>query len=134
MTTARLTAALALLLPALAWAADDKKPAGPAGFPQATFTPTHAPAGSTANFKLEKGKYTVTMNDMVIVEGSYKLDKDEITFTDEKGPKAGQGDEKTGSYKWKFEGGKLTFTKVKDANGGRDQALTGGVWTKAGAK
>src|SRR4051812_30160195 len=100
MTTRLTAAALALLLTVPAWAAEDKK-AGDAkkDLPQGTFKATHAPAGTTVTLKLDKGKYTATMNDMVIVEGSYKITGDEVEFTDEKGQAAGTGYQKSGTYK-----------------------------------
>ena len=67
-----------------------------------------------------------------VVEGTYRVSKDEIEFTDEKGPFAGTGDAKTGTYKWKLEGGKLTFTKVKDESEGRSRVLTAGAWQRKG--
>ena len=76
-----------------------------------------------------KGKYTVTRGKMAVVEGSYKVSGDELTLTDEKGPLVSKNeDEKTGKYKWKLDGNKLTFKPVADKSKGRELALTAGPW------
>ena len=105
-------------------------PAGAADFPKGTFTVTDAGATVWAvNFD-GIGKFTVTRADKDVLEGTYKVNKDEIEITDEKGPFAGTGDARTGTYKWKLEGGKLTFTKVKDESQGRSRILTAGAWER----
>jgi hypothetical protein len=105
-------------------------PAGAADFPTGTFT-VKDPGGIvwTVNFD-GKGKVIVTRAGREVVEGTYKVNKDEIDFTDEKGPFAGEGDAKTGTYKWKLEGAQLTFTKVKDESEGRSRILTAGPWER----
>ena len=77
-----------------------------------------------------KDKLTVTRDGKEVVEGRYTVNKDEIELTDERGPFAGTGDTKTGTYKWKLDGGKLTFTKVKDESEGRSRILTTGAWER----
>jgi hypothetical protein len=99
-----------------------------AEFPKGTFTLKAADGAVWAVTFDGKGKVTVTRDGKEAVEGTYKVNKEEIEFTDEKGPFAGTGDRKTGTYKWKLDGKKLTFTKVKDASEGRAAALTGGAW------
>src|SRR5690349_19932602 len=75
-------------------------PAGAADFPKGTFTVKDPGATVWAvNFD-GKGKFTVTRADKDVLEGTYKVNKDEIELTDEKGPFAGKGDAKTGTYKW----------------------------------
>ena len=105
-------------------------PAGAAEFPKGTFT-LKDPGGVAWAVNFDgQGKVTVTRAGKEVIEGTYKVNKDEIELTDEKGPFAGKGDAKTGTYKWKLEGGKLTFTKVKDESEGRSRALTAGAWEK----
>jgi hypothetical protein len=82
-----------------------------------------------------KGKFVVSnekTKDFVI--GSYKVAKDEVTFTDESGPGAAKEGEKTGKYKWKFEDNKLTFKKIEDKNAGREAALSVPWTLKKGKK
>ena len=74
------------------------------------------------------GKFTVKSKDMVLVEGTYKLDKDQVELTDTKGP-AAITDKGAGKYKWALKDKKLTFTKVSDEATGRAEALTSGPWT-----
>src|SRR5262245_26073579 len=97
-------------------------------FPKGTFT-QKSPDDVVFSITFDgKGKFTVRAGDMEVVEGKYKVTKDEIELTDEKGPAAGKDDNKVGSYKWKFADKKLTFTKVKDQYEGRSMALTSGAW------
>ena len=74
------------------------------------------------------GKFTVKVKDDVVVEGVYTIDKDQIEFTDKKGP-AAITDKGSGKYKWALKDKKLTFTKVTDEATGRAEALTSGPWT-----
>jgi hypothetical protein len=101
-----------------------------ADFPKGTFT-VKDPGGTVwaVNFGGED-KFTVSRGEREVVEGTYKVAKDEIEFTDENGPFAGNGDAKTGTYKWKLESGQLTFTKVKDESQGRSRILTAGAWER----
>ena len=105
-------------------------PAGAAEFPTGTFTVKDSGGTAWAVSFDGKGKVTVARASKEVVEGTYKVNKDEIEFTDEKGPFAGTGDAKTGTYKWQLEDGKLTFTKVKDESGGRSRVLTAGAWQR----
>jgi hypothetical protein len=99
-------------------------------FPKGTFTVKDPDATVWAvNFD-GKGKFTVTRADKDVVEGTYKVKKHEIELTDEKGPFAGKGDAMTGTYQWKLDDGKLTFTKVKDESKGRHRILTAGAWER----
>jgi len=105
-------------------------PAGAAEFPSGTFTLKDA-GGTMWALRFDgKDKITVSRAGKEVVEGTYKVIKDEIEFTDEKGPFAGAGEAKTGTYKWKRDGDKLTFTKVKDQNRGRATVLTADAWEK----
>jgi len=74
-----------------------------------------------------KSKFSVSLDGKVGVEGSYKVTKDEIELTDEKGPFASKEDG-PGIYKWKLADNKLTFIQVKDKNPGRSKALTAAPW------
>jgi len=78
----------------------------------------------------DKGKFTATHNGELGVKGSYTVTKDEIEFSDEDGPFAGKGDDQKATYKWKLDGKKLTFTKVKDSSEGRAAVVTAGAWEK----
>src|SRR5438270_142841 len=103
---------------------------GAAEFPNGTFTLKDSGGTAWAVTFDGKGKVTVTRTGREVIEGTYKVNKDEIELTDEKGPFAGTGDAKTGTYKWKLEGGKLTCTKVKDESEGRSRVLTAGAWQR----
>jgi hypothetical protein len=78
----------------------------------------------------EKGKYTVLLKGEPVVEGTYKVKKDTISFQNEKGKFADPEAKRVGTYRWKLKGKSITFTKVKDENEGRVKALTSGPWTK----
>ena len=96
-----------------------------ADFPKGTFT-LKGPDGAIWAVKVDgKDKFTVTRDGKEAVEGTYKVTKDEIEFTDEKGPLAEKA-AGPGTYKWKLDGDKVTFTKVKDKSEGRSGALTAG--------
>src|SRR5437773_1017836 len=73
--------------------------------------------GDTVLLKFdEKGRFALTDKDgKTLVEGAYKVTKDQIEFTDEKGPFAAK-DAKPAKYQyqWKLEEKKLSFTKVDD--------------------
>src|SRR6266576_3766021 len=76
-----------------------------------------------------EGKFILTDKDgKTLVEGTYKVMKDQIEFTDEKGPMAAKG-AKPGKYKWKLEDKALSFTKVEDESEGRSKGITGTTWT-----
>jgi hypothetical protein len=76
----------------------------------------------------QNGKFILTDKECkTLVEGRYKVAKDEITFTDEKGPIASK-DAKPGEYKWKLENKILNFTKIEDESAGRSNGITGTTW------
>ena len=76
-----------------------------------------------------KGKFILTDKDgKTLVEGTYKVMKDQIEFTDEKGPMASKG-AKPGKYKWKLKDKALNLTKVDDESEGRSRGITGTTWT-----
>jgi hypothetical protein len=96
-------------------------------FPRGTFT---ASVQKSWSLKFEeKEKLTVMSVGKVLVEGTYKVTKDEVTLTDVSGPFAAKEKElKSGTYKWKVENGKLKFTLVKDKSKGRELLLTTNEW------
>ena len=100
-----------------------------ADFPKGTFTLKETKDDSWAVKFDGTGKFTVTLNGKEEVEGTYKVTKDEIEFTDEKGLNADKA-AGPGTYKWKLDGDKVTFTKVKDKSEGRSGALTAGAWER----
>ena len=101
--------------------------AGEAEFPKGTFT---ASPQKDWSIKFEdKGKFTVIRGGQAVVEGTYKATGTELTLTDEKGPFAAKQEaNKTGKYRWKLEGSKLTFTLVEDKSTGRELLLTMNQW------
>ena len=102
--------------------------AAAADFPKGTFVLTTKDKAEWAvNFD-GKGKFAVTRDGQEAVKGSYKATKDELEVTDEEGPLAAKGDTKSATYKWKLDGKKLTFTKVKDEAEGRAAVVTAGPW------
>ena len=77
----------------------------------------------------DKGKFVLSDNDgKALVEGTYKVTKNQIEFTDETGPMAAKG-AKPGKYKWKLEDKALNFTKIEDESEGRSKGITGSTWT-----
>ena len=104
-------------------------PAEAADFPKGTFTVKASDATWAVTFD-SKGKFKVTRDGQEGLTGSYKVTKDEVELTDEEGPFAGKGDLKACTYKWKLDGKKLTFTKVKDESESRSTIITAGAWDK----
>src|SRR4030095_9477985 len=78
----------------------------------------------------DHNRVTFTRDGEIAVEGTYKITGDELEVTDEKGPMACGGEQKTGKYRWKMEEKKLTLTKVSDLCEGRARALTSLVWAR----
>ena len=100
-----------------------------AEFQQGSYSGT-LPRGGKFTFRFDdKGKFFLSDNDgKVLVEGAYKVIKDQIEFTDEKGPIASK-DAKPGKYKWKLDGKALNFNKVEDESEGRSKGITSTTWT-----
>jgi hypothetical protein len=120
-TTASAIGALLFLLLANRVHAED--------FPKGTFT-NKGPDDAVWSITFDgKNKVSVKREDKELVTLEYKVTKDEIEFSKEEGSIA-EKDAKPGTYKWKLNGKKLTFTKVKDDSEGRAQALTSGSWEK----
>ena len=78
----------------------------------------------------DNNKVTFTKDGEIAVEGTYNVTGDELELTDERGPVACGGEQKTGKYKWKLEEKKLTLTKVADLCEGRARGLTSQVWVR----
>ena len=78
------------------------------------------------------GKYKYTLNGKERGVGKYKATKDEVALTDIPPPGFNGPKEltATGTYKWKLDGRKLTFTVVKDDNKARVEIATAGPWEK----
>jgi hypothetical protein len=92
-------------------------------FPTGTF------AGGSFTISLGADKvHTVSTEGRVVVKGTYVVEKDQITFTDQEGEFACPG--QPGKYKWAFDGKSLSFTKVEDNCDGRVQGLTAQPWVK----
>ena len=102
---------------------------GAAEFQPGSYSGTR-PRGDKIALKFDdKGKFVLADNDgKPLVEGTYKVTKDQIEFTDEAGPMASKG-AKPGKYNWKLEARKLSFTKVEDESEGRSKGITGTTWT-----
>lgn len=100
-----------------------------AEFQKGTYASTQDGVKWTLKFD-DKGKFATTRNDQLVVQSTYKVNKDQIEFTDEAGPMAAKGMPAT--YKWKFENKELTLTKVKDNVEGRVNGLTRNTWSWKG--
>ena len=100
-----------------------------AEFPKGSFSAT-SPRGQKLTLKFEdKDKFSVKGEDgNVLVAGTYKVNKTQIEFTDETGPRAAK-DAKPGKYEWKIESDKLSFSKIEDDSEGRSKGLTRTPWT-----
>lgn len=77
------------------------------------------------------GKYQISKDGSIVVEGRFTSAKEELTLTDEKGPLAcsQQPGMETGTYKWNYQK-ELTFTVVSDNCQGRHAVLTVHPWLK----
>ena len=100
-------------------------------FPTGTFILKDADGMWAVTFD-GKGNYKVTRDGTERVAGTYTVAKEEIALTDKPPPFAGKDKEAraSGTYKWKLDGKKLTFTVVKDENKGRVGIATAGPWEK----
>ena len=106
--------------------------AGVGDFPKATFATTVGKDDWMIRFD-GKEKFTISWDKMPgnkkVVEGTYKVVKNELELTDEMGPGAEKGNRKTTTYKWKLAERKLTFTTIRDeADDLRSAILTSGPW------
>jgi hypothetical protein len=121
MNIRRHSISIGLLSVSLLWAAfagaQEKFPTGKFGA-----------QGFVINFGAD-GRHAVMQDGNVVVEGTYKVTGDQIEMTDLKGQYA-CAESGAGTFKWKYEGEALSFTKVTDSCEGRAGALTSGKWTK----
>ncbi len=95
---------------------------------------TKFPAGaySSGEFTItfyDDGSHSVSVNDNVVVKGSYTVREDQITLIDKEGQYACDMS-KPGKYRWKVEEKTLKFEKLEDECDGRASALTGQAWVK----
>jgi hypothetical protein len=101
-----------------------------ADFPQGTYA---SGDGEYTIVFADKGRFRVSIKkgEEVVVEGEYTVKGEQLTLTDKSGRLActGGGAE-TGTYRWKYEGDMLTFSKVEDKCGARSAALTAEPWKR----
>jgi hypothetical protein len=78
----------------------------------------------------DHGHVKVSQGERTLVDGQFAATADEIKLTDESGPMACAKDEATGTYRWKYEGEALSFSKLDDRCDGRSGDLSGRQWKK----
>jgi hypothetical protein len=107
-------------------------PAFAADFPTGSFIVE----GTTPTLTFDdKGRFHVEEGQKTQVTGTYTVKGGEIQFTDKDGPWAcTKDDEKTGTYRWKYENSVLTFTKVMDACADRVGSLATAKWKQSQSK
>ncbi|WIG56321.1 MAG: hypothetical protein OJF61_002109 [Rhodanobacteraceae bacterium] len=99
-------------------------PALAADFPAGTYMDS----GFTLSFD-GNGHFRGSQKDTLKVEGDYAVSGDQLKFTDTGGPWACPA-QQVGTYRWKSDGGALTFSKVSDACKDRVGSLTAHAWKK----
>jgi len=99
-----------------------------------TLTPPDVPVGLAGPWGLtvdSDGRFATKHDGELVVEGSYTLQTDRITFTDERGPLACQGPTRgSGTYAWALLAGQLTLRVVEEACPGRAAVLSSQPWTR----
>jgi len=78
------------------------------------------------------GHVSVSQGERALVDGQYVANGDQVKLTDESGPMACSKGEETGTYRWKYDGDTITFTKVEDRCDGRSGDLFGRGWKRQG--
>ena len=78
----------------------------------------------------EEGQFTTTQNGEVVVQGTYAVAGDQMTFADVEGKMACAKEQASGIYKPALDGGTLTFTLIDDQCPGRRIVLTSHSLTK----
>jgi hypothetical protein len=78
----------------------------------------------------DHGHVQVSQGDRALVDGRFVANADQIKLTDESGPMACSKDEATGTYRWKYDGEALSFSKLDDRCDGRSGDLSGRQWKK----
>jgi len=97
--------------------------------PKGTFTIKTLGDGAAWVMSLDGiGKFKMTRNGQLGVEGTYRIEKDQIEFTDEAGPFRETGKAQIGTYRWRLAGSKLLFQQVHDEARGRSAILLSGAW------
>jgi hypothetical protein len=96
-----------------------------ANFPTGTFTGGQDTVRFDAN-----GHFHVAAGKDNSVDGTYKTQGSEITFTDVSGTMACAKDMASGKYKWSYADNAIAFTKVDDACSDRSGDLTAQPWRK----
>lgn len=77
------------------------------------------------------GRYSVSQGGASAVEGTYRIEGDTVTFTDESGPYAcAAAKPPGGTYSWKIEETALTLRRLSDACAERAADLTSHVWQR----
>jgi hypothetical protein len=96
-------------------------------FPAGSFTMQDRDGKWVMIFK-DDGSFTVTINGKPVVQrGSYMVSQDQITLSDDSEPCAGKGD---GTYRWTFNGTKLTWEVVQDRCIARKGTHHGSTWSR----
>lgn len=92
----------------------------------------YASEGSSVTLTFDdKGNVRVKKGDELEVEGSYAFKADQVELTDNSGPWAcTEPGQKSGTYRWTYDKGMLTFSIVADKCKGRSEDLTGKSWKK----
>jgi hypothetical protein len=78
-----------------------------------------APLNATWRVAIRRASYAIVPNGSNVVSGSATISGNRITFHDVAGPFACPGGQATGTYAWRLQGRKLTFTRVSDTCPGR---------------
>jgi len=109
--------------------------ASPSGIPQGTYQATgqrdwfisFGPRNKTG-----KGTYRIlSYGQKTVVEGSYSIDGNSLSLTDEKGKLAIKDPSaRTGKYTYRYENGRLRFRVVSDQGTGRQLMLTSNQWKR----
>lgn len=98
---------------------------------QGTFTTKTLGDGANWAMTLDgAGRFRMTRNGQLGVEGSYRVMGDTIEFTDESGPFREQGSARSGTYRWRLTGTKLIFDRLSDEARGRSTILLSNAWDK----
>jgi hypothetical protein len=131
---------LALLVAALLVAGCGQ---APATFPTGTFTSTVSSEAIGRNETLTnlvgewqlsftpERRYTLVNKGVDIVNGSYAVSGDQITFTQESGLFVEPGSREQVTYSWSLEGGALRFTPVDETVEERRIMMTSAPWVPA---
>jgi hypothetical protein len=118
--------AIAAALLAAAVAAAPATSAGPTLSPHIWSTKISgaaAPLNATWRLAFQSPAYDVTRNRGVVVAGTFRIAGNKVTFHDLAGSFACKGAQVYGTYTWRIQGAKLTFTRVSDACVGRRSVL-----------